>query len=714
MNKITSIVGALLLGGASIAQATQCPTTNVISEPELFQWTHHPATTGNPEEYYSGVLEMGEASFVINGETLTTRAYRQGGGNYSIPGPTVVMEPGKKYVVTFRNLLPYEAPSPDHNVFKDPNISNLHTHGLHISPENPSDEVTRVIEGGYAGDYVYDISADHMGGTYWYHAHHHGSTYLQAAGGAFGLMIIDDKFDGIPANVASMVERKVVVAYLDPNARGTGGDTLISGTLAPSWTVNGAINGNLCSPPDSWQHWRVLLADRDGRAKTLSVGNQCELALMSRDGVWRTQVPKILATNSISLSGASRADIAVRCSADSQISVNGNPVASIFVDAALPADSTSHPFAADGVSTWASKRPSYLRDLRAQTPDNFETVNMGARTINGAKFDMNSPTFVLNADGMQEWSIKGGLNHPFHLHVYHFQVVGNCGGDFEDGEYYDTLAGNCAIRFDLNAQTSSVFEGKTIMHCHILDHEDQGGMGFAQVIGGLAPPTFPQNGDIGSNYQVRYPINGGGNGGGTAPNAPSGLSAGAVSSSQIDLTWADNSADETGFSVERSTDGVNFGPGIPVAANSTSYSDTGLNASTTYWYRVNAANGNGTSAYSNVASATTAAGSGTATDVQVGSISLRSVNVGGGRRVGEATIQLLDNQGNPVAGAVVSGEFTGDITESADGTSDTSGTAIVTTTGTGQGGLTLQFCVTGINAGSLQYNPVPGQDCGSM
>lgn len=70
--------------------------------------------------------------------------------------------------------------------------------------------------------------------------------------------------------------------------------------------------------------------------------------------------------------------------------------------------------------------------------------------------------------------------------------------------------------------------------------------------------------------------------------APSNLSATAVSTSQINLSWTDNSSDETGFSVERSTDGVNFSEIIKVGAGVSSHSDTSLNSSTTYYYKVRA------------------------------------------------------------------------------------------------------------------------------
>lgn len=95
----------------------------------------------------------------------------------------------------------------------------------------------------------------------------------------------------------------------------------------------------------------------------------------------------------------------------------------------------------------------------------------------------------------------------------------------------------------------------------------------------------------------------------TPPAAPSSLTATAINSSQIGLSWTDNANNETGFSVERSVGGGAFVLVAPLGVNATSYQDTGLAASTTYLYRVRASNGGGNSAYSNSASATTQAGS---------------------------------------------------------------------------------------------------------
>jgi fibronectin type 3 domain-containing protein len=95
---------------------------------------------------------------------------------------------------------------------------------------------------------------------------------------------------------------------------------------------------------------------------------------------------------------------------------------------------------------------------------------------------------------------------------------------------------------------------------------------------------------------------------GTVPTAPSGLVALAVSSSQINLTWQDNSSNESGFIVQRASS--SSGPWTQiglVGANVTSCAHTGLTASTTYFYRVCAYNSSGNSAFSAVTSATTPA-----------------------------------------------------------------------------------------------------------
>jgi hypothetical protein len=98
-------------------------------------------------------------------------------------------------------------------------------------------------------------------------------------------------------------------------------------------------------------------------------------------------------------------------------------------------------------------------------------------------------------------------------------------------------------------------------------------------------------------------------GGGTAPSppaAPTGLTATAVSRSQINLRWTDNAGNEGGFQIERSTSATSgFTQIRTVGANATTYQDTGLASNRRYYYRVRAYNASGNSAYSNTANART-------------------------------------------------------------------------------------------------------------
>jgi chitodextrinase len=152
------------------------------------------------------------------------------------------------------------------------------------------------------------------------------------------------------------------------------------------------------------------------------------------------------------------------------------------------------------------------------------------------------------------------------------------------------------------------------------------GSGRIAVVGDSSPSEDPTNncghsthdGWTSSLYDnalihlnaVAWLAAGGGGGGGdtTPPSAPSSLSATAASSSQINLSWTD-STDNVGvldYDVFRSTDGANFS--VVASTSGTSHSDTGLAASTAYWYRVTANDAaNNASAASNTASATTAA-----------------------------------------------------------------------------------------------------------
>jgi hypothetical protein len=114
-----------------------------------------------------------------------------------------------------------------------------------------------------------------------------------------------------------------------------------------------------------------------------------------------------------------------------------------------------------------------------------------------------------------------------------------------------------------------------------------------------------------------------------APSAPSGLTATAVAANQINLAWVDNSTDETGFTIERSlSSGGPWNQVTTVGSNVKTYYDAQLTGGTTYWYRVKATNGIGSSDWSNTASATTPAGG--YSNLAVGKTATASSEIAGG------------------------------------------------------------------------------------
>ena len=151
------------------------------------------------------------------------------------------------------------------------------------------------------------------------------------------------------------------------------------------------------------------------------------------------------------------------------------------------------------------------------------------------------------------------------------------------------------------------------------------------------------------------------------PEAPDNLLAIATSQSQIDLTWVDNATNETGFEIECSLDGVTDWVLIAtIGANTPSYSDTGLNTYTTYYYRVRAINDYGTSDHSNIASTTTYM------TFHVGDLEGRSTSVSNSKWAVTVTITIHDHAENPVNGAIITGGWStggsGTCTTGIDGT----------------------------------------------
>ena len=197
-----------------------------------------------------------------------------------------------------------------------------------------------------------------------------------------------------------------------------------------------------------------------------------------------------------------------------------------------------------------------------------------------------------------------------------------------------------------------------------------------------------------------------GSGGGdvTAPAAPAGLDA-TAGDSVVDLDWNDNGeSDLDGYNVYRAASAG--GPysqlnGSPLAASL--YSDAAANNGTTYWYVATAVDLTGNeSAYSAEVSATPAGG-GASTAVHVAAISL-GVFSAGPKEYGRAVVTIVDDQGAPVAGATVTGTFTGGTSGTAVATTAADGTAVLDSAKGGKVGLSYTFCVDDVSGTDMSYD----------
>lgn len=124
---------------------------------------------------HHGVLDVG--LIAAPGVALAGRDTAALGYNNTSPGPILRVAPGEVLRIRLTNHL--QTPT------------NLHTHGLHVSPEGNGDNPFVSIAPGAAFDYAYRVPADHPAGTYWYHPHHHGHIADQLFGGLVGALLID-------------------------------------------------------------------------------------------------------------------------------------------------------------------------------------------------------------------------------------------------------------------------------------------------------------------------------------------------------------------------------------------------------------------------------------------------------------------------------------------------------------------------------------------
>ncbi len=181
-------------------------------------------------------LTIDYALHTIGLDQVRLRSY-----NGQLVGPTLRVKAGETLRITLRNKLPVE-PAGSHvlNSHHDWNTTNLHFHGLHVAPQGTaaaeSDNVLLELKpisdpAGSVQEYAVQIPSDHPAGTFWYHAHKHGSTAAQVSSGLAGALIVerDDAVHNLNAvaeiAAASAKEEVMVlqqIPYLKPAGTNVG------------------------------------------------------------------------------------------------------------------------------------------------------------------------------------------------------------------------------------------------------------------------------------------------------------------------------------------------------------------------------------------------------------------------------------------------------------------------------------------------------------
>ncbi len=383
-------------------------------------------------------------------------------------GPTLLVRPGDRLGVTLRNDL--EAPT------------NLHTHGLNVSPVGQGDDVFATIGAGQERSYVYDLPADHPSGTFWYHPHLHGSVAAQVAAGLFGAIIVEDEIDD-RADMAAMTERLFVLN--DPIGIGREASPMdgMHGRTGEAVRVNGVLQPVLTGVAGGLERWRVVNASAS-RPLGLSIPGAV-LHLIASDG-GRLESTRTL--DGLILVPGERAEVIVEIpSTSEELAIGsdgaGRPLALLAPTGGRPTGPS--PTVPDGLGEAVSVGAELV--VRERTLTLGVDMGMGSMmsgdsglefTIDGKAFDPQRTDITVEAGTVEQWRIVNttGMDHPFHLHAWPFSVVGD---DAWPG-WKDTVnvpgSGEVVIRIPFVGRT-----GRTVYHCHILDHEDLGMMGVIDV-----------------------------------------------------------------------------------------------------------------------------------------------------------------------------------------------------------------------------------------
>ena len=429
----------------------------------------------------------------IGGRDVSSQTYAS-----TFAAPTWVVDPGDDLNVLLRNRLPagYLPETQDLNNFVQPKgaITNLHVHGLHVSPDSPQDNVFLTIRPGQNYQYRYTLPANHPSGVFWYHPHHHRYVDMQTFAGQAGTIIVRGGLDELPG-VRELRDR--VMVFQNTEVRGS--STAASQARPPKdrlILINGQLQPRIDIRPGESQRWRLVNASTERFLKFLPVGG--EYFLLARDGV-TLRTPQRLST--IFLAPGQRFEVLVRAGAQRS---DFKLVQQYFQQRPTPFGIQPEvQVATVRVDGDAQPRRPVPRVLGQVDDLRGNDVPIAARRrvvftqnpakaeffVNGKRFAHTPggtprPMFRPRLDTVEEWLLVNDSPewHNFHIHIDPYQVVARNGRPVTgQPEWADSLAMPPNSRITIR-QRFSDFTGRFVFHCHVLVHEDKGMMAEVEVV----------------------------------------------------------------------------------------------------------------------------------------------------------------------------------------------------------------------------------------
>src|SRR6266436_4585405 len=447
--------------------------------------------------------------------TLTLRAVNDNGRdifafNGGTDAPVIRASPGDTLKITYSNDLPAKS-SETCAVNPCMNMTNLHFHGLAVSPSAPQDDVLGMIAmPGQVLHYAVKIPPDHPPGLFWYHTHPHGESHRQALDGMSGAIVIEGMERYAP-QLAQLRERVMVVRGRsldhDPHAvelrhqveipaKGCGGE---AEGVEEVFTVNGAIRPRIEIAPNERQFWRIVNASPD-RYVDLQIDGQ-PFEIIALDGMplayHEPETPK-RTTNHLLVAPGGRLEAIIA----------GPPpeahaaLRTLCVDTGPDGDSNPEMVLADLVPPGSGRpssdaareqahaiddrppvyKPMEVESLKKTAPDFtvIFTEDKNGFYINGRRFAADaSPMTSARVGTHQHWRIVNQTAelHPFHIHQVHFLAYAENGIPVAQPAWLDTVnvpyRGAVDVILDF---TDPVIRGMSVFHCHLLNHEDKGMM----------------------------------------------------------------------------------------------------------------------------------------------------------------------------------------------------------------------------------------------